>query len=93
MTQWSCHGLGAVASRDFHPVYRVSRGVLMPLFEYKCRKCSHEFEALVVGSRRPVCPKCKSDDLEKKVSSFGMGAGLFGGWSRPSSGCGSSGGG
>ncbi len=63
----------------------------MPLFEYECRKCGHQFEALVVGSRRPVCPKCKSEDLEKKVSAFGV-AGA-GGWSGASSGCGTGGGG
>lgn len=65
----------------------------MPLFEYECRKCGHLFEALVVGSRTPACPKCKSQDLEKRVSPLGF-AGV-GAWSggRSSSGCGPSGGG
>jgi putative FmdB family regulatory protein len=65
----------------------------MPLFEYECRKCRHQFEALVVGSKAPACPKCKSQDLEKRVSSLGF-AGV-GGWSggRASGGCGSGGGG
>jgi putative FmdB family regulatory protein len=64
----------------------------VPLFEYECRKCGHQFEALVVGSRTPVCPKCKSEDLEKRVSSLGL-AGV-GGWSgRSSGGCRSTGGG
>ncbi len=44
----------------------------MPLFEYECRKCGHLFEALVIGSRKPVCPKCKSDELDKKVSTLGF---------------------
>ncbi len=65
----------------------------MPLFEYECRSCGHQFEALVIGARKPVCPRCKSDDLEKKVSRFGTGAAATGGWSRSSSSCGSSGGG
>lgn len=60
----------------------------MPLFEYECRKCGHQFEALVIGTRKPVCPKCKSDDLDKRVSRVSTG-----GWSRSSAGCGSSGGG
>jgi putative FmdB family regulatory protein len=66
---------------------------MMPLFEYECRKCGHQFEALVVASRTPTCPKCKSQDLEKRVSSLGF-AGV-GAWSggRSSSGCGSGGGG
>jgi putative FmdB family regulatory protein len=45
----------------------------MPLFEYQCITCGHRFEALVVGSRTPACPRCKSEDLEKQHSTFGMG--------------------
>jgi putative FmdB family regulatory protein len=65
----------------------------MPLFEYECRKCGELFEALVVGARTPVCPKCKSQDLEKRVSSLGL-AGV-GAWSggRSSGGCSTGGGG
>ena len=65
----------------------------MPLFEYECRKCGQQFEALVVGSRTPACPKCKSQDLEKRVSSLGFAG--SGGWSRGgySGGCGTGGGG
>ena len=40
----------------------------MPLYEYVCRKCSHKFEELVFGSAKPVCPSCKSDDLERVLS-------------------------
>jgi putative FmdB family regulatory protein len=65
----------------------------VPLYEYECRKCGHQFEALVIGVRKPACPKCKSSDLEKRVSAVGF-AGA-GGWSGggSSGGCGSSGGG
>ncbi len=64
----------------------------MPLFEYRCRDCGYEFEALVVGTRKAVCPKCRSEDLEKKVSAFGLSA--TSGWGgRSSGGCGSGGGG
>jgi putative FmdB family regulatory protein len=45
----------------------------MPLFEYQCRTCKHRFEALVVGSRTPACPRCASEDLEKQHSTFGVG--------------------
>ena len=45
----------------------------MPLFEYQCKTCGHRFEALVVGSRTPACPRCKSDELEKQLSTFGLG--------------------
>jgi putative FmdB family regulatory protein len=43
----------------------------MPLFEYTCRDCGHRFEALVLGSRQPVCPSCSSASLEKLYSTFG----------------------
>jgi putative FmdB family regulatory protein len=68
-------------------------GVTVPLFEYECRKCGHEFEALVIGTRQPVCPKCKSEDLEKRVSSLGFAGVGAGSFSRSSGGCGSTGGG
>jgi putative FmdB family regulatory protein len=60
----------------------------VPLYEYDCRKCGHRFEALIIGMRKPACPKCQSDDLEKRVSSVGL-AGV-GAWSagRSSGGCG-----
>jgi len=40
----------------------------MPIFEYVCKSCDHAFEALVRGSKTPVCPECKSEDLEKQFS-------------------------
>lgn len=40
----------------------------MPIFEYVCRSCKHEFEALVRGTKVPSCPECSSDDLEKQFS-------------------------
>ena len=45
----------------------------MPLFEYQCRTCGHRFEALVIGARVPACPRCKSEELEKQLSTFGVG--------------------
>ena len=67
---------------------------MVPLFEYECKKCRHRFEALVVGTRKPACPNCKSEDLEKLVSAFGVAGAGSGGWSAgPSSNCGPTGGG
>ncbi len=40
----------------------------MPLFEYVCEACSHEFELLVGHSEKPHCPKCESAKLEKLMS-------------------------
>ena len=40
----------------------------MPIFEYRCRSCAREFEALVMKSSTPSCPACQSQDLEKLLS-------------------------
>ena len=40
----------------------------MPIFEYACRACGHQFETLVLPSTSPSCPSCASADLEKLLS-------------------------
>ncbi len=45
----------------------------MPIHEYACRACGHEFETLVRSSETPSCAKCSSEDLEKKLSVFATG--------------------
>jgi putative FmdB family regulatory protein len=42
----------------------------MPLFEYLCRECSHQFETLVRGSETPACPACHTTALERRMSTF-----------------------
>jgi len=42
----------------------------MPIFEYACRACGHEFETLVRGAETPACERCASAELEKKLSVF-----------------------
>ncbi len=42
----------------------------MPLFDFICRACGKEFEALVMGSSKPHCPECQSEDLQKQMSVF-----------------------
>jgi putative FmdB family regulatory protein len=39
----------------------------MPIFDFKCRSCSKEFEALVL-KKAPKCPDCASESLEKRLS-------------------------
>ena len=41
----------------------------MPLYEYACRQCGHEFEYLVLHSSPAAeCPLCSASDLEQLVS-------------------------
>jgi putative FmdB family regulatory protein len=41
----------------------------MPIFEYCCKGCGKEFEALVrPQDAAPSCPSCQSADLEKLIS-------------------------
>ncbi len=44
----------------------------MPIYEYQCRGCGHDFETLVRSSEQPSCPACHSHDLERLLSSFGV---------------------
>ncbi|MFO0913600.1 MAG: zinc ribbon domain-containing protein [Pirellulales bacterium] len=41
----------------------------MPLYEYVCQKCQHEFEYLVRSADdQPVCPRCESQRLQRLLS-------------------------
>ena len=42
----------------------------MPLYDFHCRACGHEFEALVRPPATPQCPACQSEDLERLLSTF-----------------------
>ena len=42
----------------------------MPIYEYACRSCGHEFETLVRAAEKPSCVQCASPELEKKLSVF-----------------------
>ena len=42
----------------------------MPMYEYACRACGHEFETLVRAGETPACKECASAELDKKLSVF-----------------------
>ena len=44
----------------------------MPIFEYVCQQCSHQFEAIVLGTQKAACPKCESKRLSQQLSSFAV---------------------
>ncbi|MDH4066155.1 MAG: zinc ribbon domain-containing protein [Acidobacteriota bacterium] len=44
----------------------------MPLFEYQCQSCQHQFELLVRESTALECPACHGTELEKQLSVFAV---------------------
>jgi len=46
----------------------------MPIYEYVCTSCEHEFEAIQKMSDDPLkdCPACNNTSLKKKISAAGF---------------------
>jgi putative FmdB family regulatory protein len=40
----------------------------MPIYEYHCADCGVDFERLVRGKVRIVCPSCESRAVERRLS-------------------------
>ncbi len=42
----------------------------MPIYEYRCDACGHEFETIQKMSEDPLkeCPKCQAPELKKLIS-------------------------
>jgi putative FmdB family regulatory protein len=47
----------------------------MPIYEYECRACRHQFEAIVRPPDAPACPECNGSDLERLISLFAVDSG------------------
>ena len=46
----------------------------MPIFEYICSECQHQFETLLYGKQKAECPKCHATKLEPQLSVFAVSA-------------------
>ena len=45
----------------------------MPVYEYRCKRCDAEFEKYVPGAATAVaCPTCRSGEVMRKLSVFGL---------------------
>jgi putative FmdB family regulatory protein len=40
----------------------------MPIYEYACKSCGHEFEELVRDATQPACPSCGKRGAERQMS-------------------------
>jgi putative FmdB family regulatory protein len=63
----------------------------MPIFEYVCQKCHHQFEALVYGNQKAECPKCHTTKLDPQLSVFAVSAKGPSSAAGPAAACGSCG--
>ena len=55
-------------ARRLEPGYKIT----MPIFDYKCRGCGHEFELIVLRTTVVACPACEGRELEQLVSGFAV---------------------
>ncbi len=47
----------------------------MPLYEYVCSACTHQFEELVSNGERPPCPRCHASGAKRILSVVSVGRG------------------
>ena len=55
---------GRASDANFPPLPHV----FMPIFDFVCTRCDHQFEALVRGTNVTACTSCGSTELEKLLS-------------------------
>jgi putative FmdB family regulatory protein len=65
----------------------------MPIYEFHCLGCGHEFEELVRSSEDAqdlLCPQCNRKGIKKKISTFAapvIGGGKVSTWTNSSRSC------
>ena len=49
-------------------------GVNMPIYEYQCESCGHQFDIIqkVSDDKLKICPKCNEPKLKKLVTAAGF---------------------
>jgi len=48
---------------------RMNKDGIMPIYEYRCAVCDHEFEYLVFGGSEPeTCPSCGDKRVSRLLS-------------------------
>jgi putative FmdB family regulatory protein len=52
----------------FHKNIKNAGDQSMPIYEYSCRGCGHEFEWLTRADEPPQCPACGKTDLARNFS-------------------------
>ena len=65
----------------------------MPIYEFKCKNCGHEFEIITRASASKedvTCPKCQTKNPDRLMSSFSAGSASSGSGFSAASSCGSS---
>ena len=63
----------------------------MPLYEYRCRDCGHQFEILQrlgEGAGGLACPRCRAAALDKQFSTFATASGSGAAGAESLAGCG-----
>ena len=60
----------------------ILRGTVVPIHDFLCRECKHEFEELVLRDHRAICPNCGSTRTIKQVAAPKIGDQFRKAWDR-----------